>query len=98
MARAGALALAVGVVLAIFGLALVAVHWFLGTAALWQAIYSRWFVIALIIFNSAIFSLVFVGMEIRRRWRGKSADAEETGLLSASQRFSRDTDRDRPKL
>lgn len=97
MARAGALALAVAVVAAIFGLALLAVHWFLGTAALWQTVHSRWFVVALIIFNSVIFSLVFVGMEIRRKWSANRAEAEDRHLLAASQRFRRDIERDRPR-
>lgn len=92
------MALAVAVVVVIFGLTLLAVHWFLGTAVLWQTIYSRWFVIALIIANSVSFSFVFVVMEISRRRSEKNAVAEDKELLPAAERFARDLKRDKPKL
>ncbi len=90
MARASALALAVLVCAAIFGVALLAVHWLLGSAGFWQTVQARWFPVALILFNSVTFSVVAGVALIRQRRAERRAQAEEAGLISASERFRRD--------
>jgi len=92
MPRAGAFALAIFVVVAIFGLTLLAVQWLVGTVAFWKTVHAPWFPVALIIFNSVTLSLVLIIAEVRRKRGEKRAQADEKRLLTASERFQRDVD------
>jgi type VI protein secretion system component VasK len=98
MPRAAALALAVVVVVLIFGLALLAVQWFAGTVAFWQTVNAGWFPAAVIVFNGLIFSVGAGVAIIFQRRAQRKAEAEEKRLLPASVRFRRNVERDRASL